>query len=58
MHVDLLVLESDGDSNGAPLAGMRALKLPGGGALSDEEPEDMQVRNSWYGANSTLDDAL
>jgi hypothetical protein len=45
VHVQLQVQQSEGDSSGAPSAGMRALRLPrGGGASSDDdEPEDMQA---------------
>lgn len=45
MRVQLQVQQSEGDSSGAPSAGMRVLRLPrGGGASSDDdEPEDMQA---------------
>jgi hypothetical protein len=46
VRVQLQVQKSEGDSSGAPSAGMRALRLPrdGGGASSgDDEPEDMQA---------------
>lgn len=51
MRVELRAVELDHGSDGTPLAGMRALKLPENGQAAkhagssdDEEPEDMQVR--------------
>lgn len=47
VRMELKAIESQGDSKGVPLAGMRALKLPSGAAgtadSDDDEPEDMQA---------------